>query len=126
MSGLSSLNGNKQGFRNKRIRSQPNRVRAISPPPAFPLQLAVLQEERRWNMQCDDFLEEDGIRLGYNADTVTITEIGYGRKAVLDNEGNVISSTFPKDSLDFVHRYFRQNYKMIERARSIDRKYGHD
>lgn len=77
-------------------------------------------------MQCDDFLEEDGIRLGYNADTVTITEIGYGRKAVLDNEGNVISSTFPKDSLDFVHRYFRQNYKMIERARSIDRKYGHD
>ncbi|WEV42109.1 hypothetical protein OZX57_00975 [Bifidobacterium sp. ESL0682] len=126
MSGLSSLNGNKRGFRNKRIWSQPNRVRAASRPPAFPLQLAVLQEERRCKMECDDFLEEDGIRLGYNADTVTITEIGYGRKAVLDNEGKILSSTFPKDSLDFVHRYFRQNYEMVERARSIDRKYAHD
>lgn len=77
-------------------------------------------------MQCDNYFEEDGIRLGYTADTVTITEIGYGRKAVLDNEGTILSSTFPNDGLDFVHRYFRENYDMIESAREIDRQYGHD
>lgn len=77
-------------------------------------------------MQCDNYFEEDGIRLGYTADTVTITEIAYGRKAVLDNEGTILSSTFLNDSLDFVHRYFRENYDMIESARETDRQYGYD
>jgi hypothetical protein len=101
-------------------------TRISSRPDALSLQLAISQKGRRCSMQCDNYFEEDGIRLGYTADTVTITEIGYGRKAVLDNEGTILSSTFPNDSLDFVHRYFRENYDMIESAREIDRQYGHD
>lgn len=71
-------------------------------------------------MRCDDYLKMNGVKLGYTDDTVTITEVGYGRKAVLDNNGNVISSTFPKASLPFVDRYFKRFYPEIEAARAFD------
>jgi hypothetical protein len=62
-------------------------ARIISRPDALSLQLAISQKGRRCSMQCDNYFEEDGIRLGYTADTVTITEIGYGRKAIQEDNG---------------------------------------
>lgn len=76
-------------------------------------------------MECDNLFEKDGIRVGYTDDTVTITEIGYGRKAVFDNRGNVLSSTFPQDGLEFATRYFKRTYHMVEGARRIDRRLDH-
>ncbi|WEV53103.1 hypothetical protein [Bifidobacterium sp. ESL0704] len=111
---------------NTEVPNRPGHVRSASRPPAFPLQLAVLQEERRCEMQCDDLFEMDGVRLGYTEDTVTITEVDYGRKAVFDNKGNVLSSNFPDDFMPFLLNYYKLNYDLVQGSREDDREFGDD
>lgn len=77
-------------------------------------------------MECDNLFEMDGVRLGYTDDTVTITEVDYGRKAVFDNRGNLLSSNFPDDFMPFLLNYYKSNYDLVQGSRKDDREYGDD
>ncbi|MDF7665787.1 hypothetical protein [Bifidobacterium sp. ESL0745] len=121
-----SDNSKRRRPENVKVPARSRRAGNTSRPPVFPLQLAVLQEERRCNMQCDDLFEMDGVRLGYTEDTVTITEVDYGRKAVFDNKGNLLSSNFPEDFMPFLLNYYKLNYDLVQGSREVDREFGDD
>ena len=72
----------------------------------------------------DNVFIQDGIKTEWDDDTVTITEIGFARKATLDNEGNVVSSTFTDAGKPFLRRYFEKILPMVNGLRAIDREYA--
>lgn len=72
----------------------------------------------------DNVFIQDGIRTEWDDDTITITEIGFNRKATLDNEGNVLSSTFTDAGRSFLKRYFEKISPMVNGLRAIDREYA--
>lgn len=72
----------------------------------------------------DNVFVQDGIKTEWDDDTITITEVGFGRKATLDNEGNVLSSTFTDAGRPFLKRYFAKIAPMVNGLRAIDREYA--
>lgn len=46
-----------------------------------------------------NLLEANGLRLGYTARTVTVTEPATGFKIVFNNDGTVRSNTFPMEGI---------------------------
>lgn len=72
----------------------------------------------------DNVFVQDGIKTEWDDDTITITEIGFDRKATLDNEGNVVSSTFADAGKPFLKRYFKKILPMVNGLRAIDREYA--
>ncbi|KAB8287720.1 hypothetical protein [Bifidobacterium avesanii] len=66
----------------------------------------------------------DGIKTQWDADTMVVSELGYDRTAMLDNNGNILSSTFGKDGDPFLHHWFDKMKPMIDDFRAIDREYA--
>ncbi|MBT1175335.1 hypothetical protein JS530_07450 [Bifidobacterium sp. LC6] len=71
-----------------------------------------------------NLLEANGLRLGYTAKTVTVTEPATGFKIVFNNDGTVRSNTFPPESFPLVEGYFKRSYPFVEDAREVDREYA--
>ncbi|MBW3091219.1 hypothetical protein [Bifidobacterium miconisargentati] len=66
----------------------------------------------------------DGIKIQWDDDVMVITESGFDRTATLDNDGNILSSTFGKQGEPFLHHWFGKMKPMIDEFRSIDREYA--
>lgn len=71
-----------------------------------------------------NLLEANGLRLGYTARTVTVTELATEFKIVFNNDGTVRSNTFPSESFPLVEDYFKRSYPFVEDAREVDREYA--
>lgn len=62
------------------------------------------------------------LRVGYNEDTVVITDIERHCGATFDNDGNVLVSTCTGEALESIRRYFNELYPAIRSVRNIERK----
>ncbi|RBP97633.1 hypothetical protein CRD60_05155 [Bifidobacterium aemilianum] len=67
---------------------------------------------------------QNGIRTEWDDDTITITEEGFPHTATLDNQGNILSSTFGKDGISFLNYYWGKIMPMITDLRNLDRQYA--
>lgn len=66
----------------------------------------------------------NGIETRWDDQTITIREIGFRHKAVIDSSGNILYSTFGKSGEDFVKGYYRKVRPVVDRMRAIDKEYA--
>lgn len=66
----------------------------------------------------------DGIKTQWDDDSLRISEQGFDRTAVMDNQGNIVSSTFGKEGIPFLKHWFVRVKPMIDDFRAIDREYA--
>ncbi|MDF7663879.1 hypothetical protein PT282_04275 [Bifidobacterium sp. ESL0763] len=66
----------------------------------------------------------DGIKTQWDNDSLRISEQGFDRTALMDNHGNIVSSTFGKEGVSFLKHWFDRVKPMIDEFRSIDREYA--
>lgn len=66
----------------------------------------------------------DGIKTQWDDHTMVVSELGYERTATLDDDGNILSSTFGKEGESFLHHWFSKMKPMIDDFRAIDREYA--
>lgn len=64
-----------------------------------------------------------GITTQWDNDTIVSSEDGYPRKAVLDNNGQILSSTFGVQGESFLHHWFERVKPTVDGLRAIDREY---
>ena len=65
----------------------------------------------------------DGIKTQWDDDTMFVSELGFDRTATVDDDGNILSSTFGKEGESFLHHWFGKMKPMIDDFRAIDREY---
>ena len=65
-----------------------------------------------------------GITTQWDYDTIVISEDGYPRKAVLTNDGQILSSTFGAEGESFLHHWFERVKPTVDGLRAIDREYA--
>ena len=65
-----------------------------------------------------------GITTQWDDDTIVISEDGYPRKAVLNNNGQILSSTFGAEGESFLRHWFMRVKPTVDGLRSIDREYA--
>ncbi|WEV59834.1 hypothetical protein OZX67_04705 [Bifidobacterium sp. ESL0728] len=67
----------------------------------------------------------DGIKTQWDDNSLRISEQGFDRTAVMDNQGNIVSSTFGKEGIPFLKHWFARVKPMIDDFRAIDREYAY-
>ncbi|WEV47540.1 hypothetical protein OZX62_04530 [Bifidobacterium sp. ESL0690] len=66
----------------------------------------------------------DGIKMQWDDDSLRIFEQGFDRTAVMDNQGNILSSTFGEEGVPFLCHWFARVKPMIDDFRSIEKEYA--